>query len=144
ADDAYLMDIAREMVDHIVTFTRGGREASFEMESFDTFPSALQRRAFHLILNHLYHELPKNLSYIHEENFFKLVKSDAGNKEIDLPEKLKVVRTYQRVQFYMEDDQPTIDRSYGISMNVPGETRLPDGSLLIASMVQHPSSQGKY
>src|SRR5699024_11027311 len=52
--------------------------------------------------------------------------------------------TYQRVHFYTEDDQPTIDRSYDISMNVPGETRLPDGSMLIASMVQHPSSQGKY
>src|SRR5699024_4514562 len=73
---AYLMDIAQEMVDRIVTFTRERREASFEMESYNTFPRDIQRRAVHLILNHLYPEIPKNQSSIHEENFFELVKSN--------------------------------------------------------------------
>jgi len=143
ADNAYLEKLTREMVDRIVTFTSGEKKASFETKSFGSFADALQRRAFHLILNHLYNEIPKSLSYMHEENFLQLVHSDAGNKEMDLPGPLKVVKAYQNVLF-MESEPVSINVPYNITVNIPGETTLPDGSKLIASESSDPSNKGKY
>src|SRR5699024_2116818 len=73
ADEVYLTEQAKKMAETVVTFTPGNKEASFDMKTFGLYPSALQRRVFHLILNHLYSELPRNLSHIHEANFFDLL-----------------------------------------------------------------------
>lgn len=144
ADAALLTEQAGKMVADIVTFAPRKTKASFEMKTFQSYPSALQRRAYHLILNHLYKELPKNLSYIHEENFFCLLKSYDGNKEMDLPGKLKVVKSYGNVTFYMEYTKQSSNNPYNILLTVPGETILPDGSRLIAKQVKSPSDKGKY
>lgn len=142
-DTVYLREQALKMVENVVTFLPDKRKASFELKTFMSYPSALQRRAFHLILNHLYDELPKNLSYIHEENFFNLLKQGNGNKKMDLPEQLQVTKSYQNVTFHVAVDE-SISHPFHMRLNVPGETILPDGSKLIAEEINNPCFKGKY
>lgn len=68
-DEHYLQEQAKEMVEKVAEFREDTREICFAAEAFSELPQALQRRAFHLILNYLYGTLPKDLSYIHEVNF---------------------------------------------------------------------------
>ena len=69
-DQAYITEEAENMVQSVAQFDQEKRELSFEIDLFKTHAFALQRRAYHLILNYLYIDLPKDLSYVHEEQFF--------------------------------------------------------------------------
>src|SRR5699024_1699855 len=82
------------MVTKIIKKDEDGKSVRFKIAAFKSYPTALQRRAYHLILNYLYDELPKNLSYIHEDDFFRLLESKAGHVQIDFPRVLKVKRSY--------------------------------------------------
>lgn len=143
ADAEYLAERTRKMVDSIVTFNPDKQEAFFDVKTFKSYPSALQRRAFHLILNHLYHETPKNVSYIHEENFFNLLKQNGGHKKLDLPEQVQVTKSYLDVTFHMADNDSN-SHPFRMPLTIPGETILPDDSKLIAKEVSHPDFKGKY
>lgn len=142
-EDAALLDeLAKQMVEDAVTFETG--KASFQMKPFLSYPSALQRRAYHLILNHLYSELPKNLSYIHERNFFRLLEKSDGNKEMDLPYPVKIVKTYECVTLYDILLEQSSDNAYDILVTVPGETLLPNGSKLHAARTAYHDTDEKF
>src|SRR5699024_5287063 len=72
------------------------------IQHLKAYSTALQRRAYHLILNYLYDDLPKNLSYLHEENFFNILGGN-GTIEIDFPHELKVQKSYQKITLFFRE-----------------------------------------
>ncbi|MFC4558570.1 tRNA lysidine(34) synthetase TilS [Virgibacillus kekensis] len=141
-DERYLRQEAARLVETTVNLKNGNKEASFNILEFQTYPHSLQRRAYHLILNYLYNKLPRNLSYVHEKQFFTLLDSAEGNIQIDFPQQLKLKRVYQTAVFSFSNDQS--QRLYfQQKVNIPGETELPDGSVLQAILTDSPEVTGE-
>ncbi|GEN31293.1 tRNA(Ile)-lysidine synthase [Cerasibacillus quisquiliarum] len=134
-DETYLKEQAEQMVQAVVSFNEKDRKAIFRVDDFTSYPTALQRRAYHLILNYLYHHLPDNLSYIHEQNFFDLLKRVRSNAEIDFPNRLKIRRTYQVITFLFEKEQSKRETVHK-TLNVPDRVVLPDGSEVVAQFTE--------
>ncbi|SFB31890.1 tRNA(Ile)-lysidine synthase [Lentibacillus halodurans] len=141
-DEAFLKQEAEKMVEQVVSFGQLQAGICFNMHIFKTYPRSLQRRAFHLVLNYLYHEYPQNISYVHEEQFFAMLEADHGNVEIDFPDHLKLKRSYQNISFYFPDHQSQ-SLSYHMMMEIPGETVLPNGMTISADFTSQPDKQGK-
>lgn len=137
-DEQYLMEEAARMVESLVVFKSKEKEASFDIHAFKTYPRSLQRRAYHLILNYLYYELPKNLSYVHEEQFFTLLKGMNGNVKIDFPSGLKLKRTYRKMTFCFSSEQ-TQNFCYYKTVEVAGEIKLPNGITVTAEYTDTPN-----
>ncbi|WP_080871801.1 tRNA lysidine(34) synthetase TilS [Oceanobacillus timonensis] len=134
-DENYLQEQAKEMVEKVVEFRGKKREVCFAAEAFSEFPQALQRRAFHLILNYLYGTLPKDLSYIHEVNFFDLLRRRNGSLSMDFPLRLRMTNTYG--QIYLQfGHQPSTKPAHSFQLTVPGEVQLSDGTKVEAIMVK--------
>src|SRR5699024_10633681 len=72
-DELFMKSEAKRMVTKIIKKDEDGKSVRFKSAAFKSYPTALQRRAYHLILNYLYDKLPKNLSYIPEDDFFRLL-----------------------------------------------------------------------
>ncbi|RDW15319.1 tRNA lysidine(34) synthetase TilS [Oceanobacillus arenosus] len=130
-DEALLQEEARKMMKDVVELDIINQMASFEIDSFRMHHHALQRRCFHLILSYLYKELPKDLSYVHDEYFFTLFNHNKGNTRIDFPSNLKLEKSYDRVTFYFADSN-SHDPSYDETLMIPGEVELSDGSTVHA------------
>ncbi|MDY0404026.1 tRNA lysidine(34) synthetase TilS [Virgibacillus sp. 179-BFC.A HS] len=60
-DEVFLREEARKMAKKVITCNQNSHTVSFEITAFQSYPTALQRRVYHLILNYLYQSLPKNL-----------------------------------------------------------------------------------
>ncbi|MBY7141643.1 tRNA lysidine(34) synthetase TilS [Virgibacillus sp. NKC19-3] len=131
-DEQFLRREAKKAFKEIVELDVGGRQASFEIDVFQAQHSALQRRIFHLILNYLYDRLPKDLSYVHEEQFFALLQSDKGNVPIDFPAHLKLEKVYGKLMFYFLTQEKLHHPSYHKILEVPGRIDFPDGSTVSA------------
>ncbi|WP_386064145.1 tRNA lysidine(34) synthetase TilS [Thalassobacillus hwangdonensis] len=131
-DEAFLHTQANSMVENVVKKGIGGREVSFEINEFSGYPIALQRRAFHLILNYLYRKAPNDLSYIHEEQFFDILNREMANARLDFPEGLRLYRSYGTVTFrFGQAGEPyTFELSPGESITLPdgGEISLSTSS----------------
>jgi len=137
ADEAYLQNEAAKITEKVVSYHPKKRSASFSVNVFKTYPFALQRRVFHLVLNYLYAQLPKDLSYTHEEYFFMLLYSEKSSIRIDFPAKLKLEKSYDELLFYFSHSFPQ-HAPYQQTLNIPGSTSLPDGDFIYTEMVdQH-------
>lgn len=143
ADEQYLQEEAKKMTENVVKFEENPKRATFEIDQFDSHASALQRRAFHLILNYLYEELPDNLSYVHEEDFFSLVANDKSNIQIDFPRHLKLEKAYNKLIFYFQTNEPTSHAFHEV-LPVPGSVWLPDGASMKATYCNEISSQDEH
>src|SRR5699024_368467 len=126
-DEKFLRQEAKKMVDCIVFFHEKNHEVSLLRKDFKSYPTALQRRAYHLILNYLYDKLPKNLSYVHENYFFGLLNND-GNIEIDFPHHLKIKKSYEKITFYFAQSLSQ-DTTFHEVLSIPGTVYLPEGNL---------------
>ncbi|RDW16868.1 tRNA lysidine(34) synthetase TilS [Oceanobacillus chungangensis] len=142
-DEEFLQTEARQMVKEVVEFNTITRSASFQIESFRKHAHALQRRSFHLILDYLYKELPKDLSYVHEEYFFALLDYNKGSTRIDFPSNLKLEKSYDRLTFYFADINPH-DPSYDETLALPGKVELPDGSKVYADLTDKIETSDPY
>ncbi len=141
-DENYLQEQAKEMVEKVVEFGKGKREICFAAEAFLEFSQALQRRAFHLILNYLYGTLPKDLSYTHEVNFFDLIRRRNGSSSIDFPLRLRMTNIYG--QIYLQfGHQPSTKLAHSSLLNVPGEVQWFDGTRVEATMIREASAEDK-
>lgn len=131
ADEQFLRDAALRQFHDVVLLDETKGSAEFQIDHFKSFPLALQRRFYHLILNYLYDELPKDLSYIHEEQFFALLTNEQANVRIDFPGQLKVEKAYQKlyVHFPLQTSQNPV---FHETLSVPGKIWLPDGSVIYA------------
>lgn len=142
-DEIYLKEQARKMVDEVVLFNEKKGYVTFEMEDFKRCPLALQRRSFHLILNYLYKEPPKDISYIHEQQFLSLLNNNRGNIKIDFPSGLKLEKQYNQLKFYFSHEQLDI-LPYHKILNVPGAVMLPNGTSIKAEFMKEKKSMDKY
>lgn len=136
-DEQFMQQEAEKVVQETAQLNVKQRTCILEINRFIRRPLALQRRAFHLILNYLYDKKPSDLSYIHEEHFFSLLKYNKGQTSIDFPFRLKLEKSYDKLRFYFpHQHQAANDSSFFKSLNIPGETVLPDGSCLSAKFVE--------
>lgn len=134
-DEQYLREQADKGFKEIVEVDEERPFAEFEIDMFQAQHSALQRRIFHLILNYLYDRLPKDLSYVHEEQFFALLQSGKGNVQIDFPAHLKLEKVYGKLMFYFFMQERVHHPSYYKTLEVPGRIDFPDGSVDRKSVV---------
>ncbi|UOQ83867.1 tRNA lysidine(34) synthetase TilS [Gracilibacillus salinarum] len=130
-DQEYLKQEADKMLKEVVSFEENG--VFFTIDVFLAYPIALQRRAFHLILNYLYSEIPKDLAFQHEKDFFSLLHHKKSNVSIDFPQSLQVIKSYQelRFRFLIQDDH---QYEQSPILEIPGSSVLPDGATLKASI----------
>lgn len=134
-DEAYLRSEAEKMVKRIADFDSDRTRVNFDIGAFKSFPIALQRRAYHLILNYLYFEAPVQLTYAHESQFFALLDSARSNMSLDFPQGLKLVKTYGEAAFSFIDAEA---KPYQYVLEIPGELRLPGGVSIRASLKHSP------
>ncbi|MFD1849246.1 tRNA lysidine(34) synthetase TilS [Oceanobacillus bengalensis] len=130
-DEVYLQEMARDLVKGAVHFDSKERTATFQIDMFTRGARALQRRAFHLILKYLYKDIPKDLSYVHEVQFFDLMKRNNGNVQIDFPLRLKVEKSYGAIVFYFLSEH-SVAPSLHQTLDVPGRATFTDGSSITA------------
>lgn len=133
ADEDFLQMEANKVLHKIVDLNVKNKTASLKINHYKSHPLALQRRVFHLILNYLYEELPKDLSYVHEAHLFALIESDKSNAWIDFPFQLKVEKSYGNLSFYFSHQYPHLSPIREV-LSIPGEIELPDGSVIKASL----------
>ncbi|MFP7495458.1 tRNA lysidine(34) synthetase TilS [Terribacillus saccharophilus] len=136
ADEAYMMGQAVEMFEEVVEYDADKQTAAFETERFLTYPIALQRRVYHLILMYLYQALPVDLHHRHEAQFFELIASSKANSSLDFPAGLQLTKSYGR--FVVSFRSGTKDL-FHYTLHAPGCVTLPDGSLLKATFTPHPT-----
>lgn len=128
-DEAYLQKEAKKMIQTVVTFNDANRTVSFNKKTFITYPNSLQRRAYHLILNYLYDRIPDHLTYVHEEIFFDMLRTDQSNMEVDFPLQLKAEKVYETINFYFTNKNTSIF-PFESKLTTPGRQILPNGQLL--------------
>lgn len=128
-DETFLLEKASEIMEEL-SFSEGRAEAS--ISSLQRYPIALQRRAFHLILNYLYNGQTENITYVHEDLFLRLMDGDRANSTLNFPKDLHIIREYDKILFTFEDPEPA---SYRLELQ-PGESvLLPGGDGLAADFV---------
>lgn len=133
-DESFLQKEAKQLLNDLIQYGEDGQSASFKIDQFKTYAQALQRRFFHLILNYLYDgKLPKSLSYTHENHFFELINEQHGTVNMNFPRQLIVERSYDTLSFYFE--QNAKDEPFKKEIIIPGETTLPDGSMISTQIV---------
>src|SRR5690606_36321882 len=88
-DEECLKQEAIKLFNEVVQVQDNPRKVMFDIDVFQSRASALQRRAYHLILNYLYEDdLPKDLSYVHEEQIQSLLNKENGTIQIAFPRHL--------------------------------------------------------
>ena len=134
ADDSlYLMAQAKNLSKELLNYSDHPKKVTVRINDLKMHPLALQRRLFHLILEYLYEDLPDQLNYRHETQFFDLINSDRANASIDLPMRLKMIKSYQLLVFYFEGKERL---SYDVSVVIPGRTFLPNNGEVITEIVE--------
>ncbi|MGP4042590.1 tRNA lysidine(34) synthetase TilS [Gracilibacillus sp. D59] len=129
-DEEFLQAQSKSMLQEVVTCNKD--TVFFNIDAFRVYPIALQRRAFHLILNYLYKEVPPDLSSQHEKDFFSLLGRDKSNVTLDFPKSLKVTKNYQELRFHFLSQVKKEWRVHQF-IKVPGVTSLPNGATLTAT-----------
>lgn len=141
-DEQLLQDQARAIFQEVAVW-KEDKYVSLQINRFKSYPHALQRRVYHLILDYLYHELPDNLSYTHEDIFFKLLEGDKGHTMIDFPSNLQIERSYKELNFFFKNtvySQATCEQI----LQIPGSVQLPDGGNLVIDYAKKIPKQDQY
>jgi tRNA(Ile)-lysidine synthase len=122
-DESFLQELTAESMNTVMTI-EDKEKISIDIHCFTQMPLPLQRRGIQLILNYLYKEKPASLSAIHIDQIFSLIQHPHPSGQLDLPNGLKVIRSYTKVSF-----QTNLSRSesYSLIMGEPGEIELPNG-----------------
>lgn len=141
-DEDYLMKEAETLVEEVVSLNKNENCATFDIDLLQGHHTALQRRAYHLILNYLYDELPKNLSYMHEEQFFALLNSNKANGRLDFPQQLKVIKSYRQLTISFDNKLPQSPPFHKV-ITIPGRVSLPNGSVIHADFKTESHNQSK-
>lgn len=139
-DDHYLREQAEKLVEEAVIFKKNPSAAVVNIDVFSSFPFALQRRAFHLILSYLYQDIPESIDYIHEDKFFDLLCSQNPNASLDFPAGLLLTKAYQKLilQFSQPQSAP-----FCYQLETPGQLVLPDGTIICASIEHSLAKESK-
>ncbi|MFS0562849.1 tRNA lysidine(34) synthetase TilS [Terribacillus sp. 179-K 1B1 HS] len=141
ADEAYLEGQAAKMFKEAVEYDAAKQTAAFEIERFTTYPIALQRRVYHLILMYLYQALPVDLHHRHEAQFFELIASSKANSSLDFPAGLQLTKSYGHMTVSFRNGEKDL---FHYTLHAPGCVTLPDGSLLKATFTPHPNENNSH
>ena len=131
-NEVFLLAEAEKAFDQCVQKENKKGRVNIRIDMLETYPVSLQRKVFRLILDYLYHTLPEQLSYKHEEMFFALVREDK-NRRVNLPEELVAERAYDLLYLYFSGEDDTGEPIY-LEL-IPEKIHLPDGSILSSSEV---------
>lgn len=126
-DEQYLRALAEARLGEVV-FSKDSDEMVLSIPAFLDMPMPLQRRMIHLILNYLYRQIPPSLSVIHIEEVLHLLSREHPSGHLDLPNRLRVYRSYDRLFFTFKTEKPT-DSDYEFELKVPGESDTPLGTI---------------
>ncbi|MBX0359927.1 tRNA lysidine(34) synthetase TilS [Halobacillus sp. Nhm2S1] len=127
---SYINEQAQKVLETVHFSSNVEKFVQLSKQTFKTFPLALQRTAFHLILNYLYVKQNEDISYLHEEMFMNLMNDAKPNASLDFPEGLKIIRAYDDITFSFPKEHDGNGYSYILEMGE--EVQLPDGSELRA------------
>lgn len=141
-DEHYMEAEAKKVVKDIVSFSPTNKKVVIRNDRFLSFPIALQRRAFHLLLNYLYDQKEEGLTYAHEQAFFALCHNEKAHVQVDLPNGLTIAKVYEDIHFSAEEKRSA--SPYIFELPVPGEIMLPDGAKISTSFTKTPSKAGKH
>lgn len=139
-DESYLKMEAKKVFKQVVTWyphdlhqpTKNERKAELSIEALKLRPVPLQRRVYRLILDYLYDDLPKQLTYVHEQIFLTLLE-EPTNKVVHFPQGLLIERSYNDLLFYFRDI--TVRDSFFEQKidSIPNRVTLPNGAILSIS-----------
>ncbi|GIO24229.1 tRNA lysidine(34) synthetase TilS [Oceanobacillus sp. J11TS1] len=141
-DEQYMQAETKERLEKVVEFRENKQEICFAADAFLELPQALQRRGFHLILNYLYGTLPKDLSYIHEVNFFDLLRRRNGSSSLDFPSRLRITNEYGQIHLQF-GHQVSAKPAHSSLLTVPGEVLLSDGTRIESTMVKEAPAENE-
>ncbi|WP_173917998.1 tRNA lysidine(34) synthetase TilS [Halobacillus sp. Marseille-Q1614] len=142
-EDRTFMKSEAEKVLKNVDMTGGkGGHVHFSKTTFQKFPLALQRTAFHLILNYLYGNQIEEISFIHEEMFFHLLQEQKPNASLDFPRELRVIRAYDAITFTFSQSKE--ETAFHASLYIGKQVTLPDGSMISLEAADSSEESGKY
>ncbi|GGA71015.1 tRNA lysidine(34) synthetase TilS [Ornithinibacillus halotolerans] len=143
-DEEFLKQEAIKLFNEVVQVQDNPRKVMFDIDVFQSRASALQRRAYHLILNYLYEDdLPKDLSYVHEEQIQSLLNKENGTIQIDFPRHLRVEKAYNKLIFYFHHHNK-IPSPFHEFLPIPGEVVLPNGGKIYATYIDEIPCHDKY
>lgn len=121
-DEALLQSLAKDYLKENIAFTREGFP-SMSIGTFNSMPTALQRRMIPLLLGYLYDKQNVSIFYKSEliEQLLHHLNSEVGNISIDLPFGFRFLREYDKFTF-IRQNVPRDDESYytlpkGIQVN---------------------------
>jgi len=122
-DEEYLMSMAIEKMSDI-TIQKSPNDWIIDKCAFLSIAIPLQRRCIQLILNYLYKGISASLSALHIEQIIVLLKSPHSSGNIDLPNGLKVKKSYDSLHFQLNfsPNQP-----FHFEIEKMGELLLPNG-----------------
>src|SRR5690625_7195507 len=107
------------------------------------FTTPLIRRQYQISLYYQYNQnLPKNLSYKHEEVFLSIIRPSNQNKVIHFPNHLIMERSYNKVLFYFKNMNEE-DRFCTMIGKIPTEIFLPNGAVLSVTYTDKVSTKDK-
>ncbi|WP_160725663.1 tRNA lysidine(34) synthetase TilS [Bacillus sp. USDA818B3_A] len=140
SDEEFLMELAAERLNTVLA-KREEDKITIDIKLFLAMPLPLQRRGFQLILNYLYKEKPASLSAIHIDQIFTLIHQHGPSGILDLPNGLKVIRSYFQlsIQYEQINAEP-----YYIEINEPGLIRLPNGGSISVDYIGGENPQVKW
>ena len=123
SDEAFLQELTVQSMNKVMTIGEKSH-ITIDIKSFLKVPLPLQRRGIQLILNYLYKEKPGSLSAIHIDQVFSLIHHPQPSGKLDLPNGLKVIRSYLNIsfQFHLPEVQ-----TYHIEISEQGWIDLPFG-----------------
>lgn len=97
-DEKYLQTLAKDQMKEMCQ-EFGDAEICLNITLFMQVPLPLQRRGIHLILNYLYKQKATDLTALHVDLIQQLIRSKNPSGSIDLPNGLKVMKSYEQCKF---------------------------------------------
>jgi tRNA(Ile)-lysidine synthase len=139
-DELFLQELTVQKMNKVMEI-REKNKITIDITRFLEMPIPLQRRGIQLILNYLYKEKPESLSAQHIDQIFSLVTHLHPSGMLDLPNGLKVIRSYSTLsfQFALFDFQ---DFYYELSES--GIIELPSGGSIKVEMSGECTEKANY
>lgn len=141
-DEKYLEEETKKLIKRLVSFKKDSRKAIFNRTDFLAFPIALQRRAFHLVLDYLFEQKIEGITYAHEQAFIALCNNKKAYVQSDLPNGCTIVKQYDEIKLYQKTGNE-VD-SYMYELPIPGKITLPNGDQLSTSYTDKPHEPESY
>lgn len=137
SDEEYLQELAVQRMNKVMTL-RKTDHITIDVNQFREMPKPLQRRGIQLILNYLYKQRPESLSATHIDQIIALLNESYPSGKLDLPARLKVIRSYLscHFQFDLISSQP-----YRFDLSDQGTLYLPGGGEVTFTYVHDPTPQ---